>query len=65
MAKVIFEYLEYQDKDEIKRHVNASEYYSDLNDIYNMVRSYLKHNEITVESATALLEKIKEISYLD
>lgn len=55
-----------QDEDEVfkvKQMLNASEYSSTLNEIYNLCRSQLKHGDCeNVEQLVDLIEQIKELA---
>lgn len=55
-----------QDEDEVfkvKQMLNASEYSSTLNEIYNLCRNQLKHGDCeNVEQLVAVIEQIKGLA---
>lgn len=56
----------YEDAEEIKNLVGYRDAYSKLFDIYNLVRTELKHGEEELsDNVDRLLEEIKELSYTD
>ena len=65
-AKVIFEFDYYENRDEIECVLKCSEAYSDLNEIYNLVRSQLKHGDEELSpKIESLLLQIRELAYRD
>lgn len=56
----------YEDAEELKNLVGYRDAYSKLFDIYNLVRSELKHgDEELSDHIERLLEEIKELAYTD
>lgn len=47
---------------EYKRVMSAGEMALVLEEIYNMIRSYLKHQEVTPEASRELLEEVKTLA---
>ena len=63
-ATFTIEYDFYEEREEISRMINYQDAYSKLNDIYQLVRTELKHGpEEHTDHIDRLLEEIKEISY--
>ena len=63
MAKVIFEFDYYEDKDEIEELRRCSQYSTALYEIYNLSRSQLKHgDEPLSDNIYKLLEEIKQLA---
>ena len=62
--KFTFDYWE--DQEEIKHLLNYKDYYCNLFDIYNLVRSELKHgSEPLSDHIERLLEEVKDLAWFD
>lgn len=57
--------LEFDDHNEAAVYLKAPQLALALDEIYNKVRSYLKHQEPDLESAVKLLEEVKGLSWYD
>lgn len=65
-ATFTVEYDFYEERESISRMINYQEAYGKLDDIYQLVRTELKHGpEEHTDHIERLLEEIKEISWLD
>lgn len=65
-AKVIFEFDYFEHRQEIQDILNCGRAYSDLDEIYNLVRSQLKHGDEELSpNIENLLVQIKELAYRD
>lgn len=63
-VKFTFDY--WQDEEELKHLLNFRDYYGRLFDIYNMVRTQLKHgDEELSDNIERLLEEIKDLAWVD
>lgn len=63
MAKVTYEFDYYEERELIEMHTNVTQMYSALFDIYNMVRSELKHGDEELSPhIDRLLEDIKDLA---
>lgn len=61
MAKVIFEFDYYEDREEVKAIHNIHNTRSALDEIYNLVRNELKHGQEELsDHINELLERIQE-----
>lgn len=64
--KVTFTFDYWEDREEMLQMLNYSEPYCKLNEIYNMVRSELKHGEEELsDHVVRLLEQIKEEAWME
>lgn len=57
--------VEFEDKEEAELYLSGPQAWGKLDDIYQKVRGYLKHCEPNLESAVALLEEVRGMSYED
>lgn len=65
-AKAIFEFDYFENRKEIQDILNCDQAYDDLNEIYNLVRSELKHGDEELSpNLENLLDRIKELAYRD
>lgn len=63
--KLEFDILNQDEKAQARLMLNAGKYYSTLDDIYQLCRGYLKHNDTTnIEIANTLIEEIKSMAYV-
>lgn len=64
--KVTFTFDYYEDREEMIQMLNYSEPYCKLHEIYNMVRSELKHGEEPMtQHIENLLERIKDEAWME
>lgn len=63
MAKVIFEFDYYEDKDIIKEHQRAIDMSCALDDIYNHIRSEFKHGSLEMsEGVERFIQEIQDMT---
>lgn len=63
--KIELDPLNQDELSQAKLMLKAGKYYSTLDDIYQLCRGYLKHNDTTnIEIANTLIEEIKSMAYV-